>query len=47
MIGNNMRLIILIILSVTISACSAKRVLVKDCKDAGPDLYNCESVKDL
>ncbi len=28
-------------------SCSAKRVLVRDCKDAGPDLENCELVKEL
>lgn len=42
-----MRLIIFITLILCLVSCSAKRVLVKDCKDAGPDLYNCESVKDL
>lgn len=40
---------LLIIITVATLYCSgcATRVLVKDCESAGPDIYNCELVKDL
>lgn len=39
--------LVLILSLVFVSGCSATRVLVKDCEDAGPDLQNCELIQKL
>ena len=42
-----LKVIILIVIGILIPACATPRVLVKDCKEAGPDLKNCELVQKL
>jgi predicted small secreted protein len=42
-----MKLVIAFVLLVAAASCSTPRVLVQDCKDAGPYLQNCELVKKL
>jgi hypothetical protein len=39
-----MKLLIAIIIFMTLTSCAATRAIVKDCKDAGNNLYNCELV---
>ena len=42
-----MKLIALLLFILGLIGCSTARVLVKDCKGAGPGLENCEKVKEL
>lgn len=42
-----MKLLLVLSMLLTLSACGPNRVLVRDCNDAGPDLKNCELVKAL
>lgn len=39
--------LLLILLVMGMTGCSATRVLVKDCYKAGPEVQNCEKIHDM